>query len=210
MKIAIGVPVMYNFKGFTKLMRSIQGTEITFYVQDNWNENIGVAAAWNIFLDQAVNDNVDLLYICNDDVTFNPESFWRSVRAWENRPSDCILMAGTASPVEHEFMEGLGDFCCFALDPKLALDEIGYFDSDNFNPAYFEDNDYAYRISLTDWKQYRYGGLDVSHEGSATQFWNGKDDGVVSHQAFRANELRYIDKWGGLPGQETFLTPFDK
>lgn len=212
MKIAIGVPVMYNFEGFTKLMRSIQGTEITVYVQNNWDENIGVASAWNLFLDQAINDNIDLLFIVNDDVTFEEGSFWNAVRAWETRPDDCILITGHTSISEPVFHEGMADFCCFALNPTQAMKEIGKFDDVNFYPAYFEDNDYLYRIKLSEFNYFMYGGLKVHHEGSKTQFWNGTGDEerTVSHDQFRTNRSYYKQKWGGEPGYETFLTPFNE
>jgi GT2 family glycosyltransferase len=103
----------------------------------------------------------------------------------------------------------MADFCCFALNPKEAIEKIGYFDSDNFFPAYYEDNDYLYRVKLSEYEFYLYGGLKVHHEGSKTQFWNGEEQRVVSHDAFRANQQRYIQKWGGLPGSETFVLPFN-
>lgn len=208
MKLALGVPVMYNFEGLAKLLRSVQGTEMTLYIQDNWNENIGVAAAWNLFLDQAVSDNIDLLIISNDDVIFEEGSLWKAVHAWQDRPEDCILMTAHTSIAEDGFHPGVADFCCFAVNPKQVLDEIGYFDSENFFPAYFEDNDYLYRIKLSKFRNYLYGGLKVQHEGSRTQFWHGEENRVVSHEAFRDNERRYVEKWGGRPGEETYTIPY--
>ena len=208
MKIAIGVPVMYNFEGYTKLMRSLQGTHLTHYVQNNWDSNIGVAAAWNMFLDQADQDDIDLLFIVNDDVTFEEGSFWKAVNAWSERPDDCVLMTAHTSIAEPVFHPGIADFCCFALNPREAKEKIGYFDSENFFPAYYEDNDYLYRIKLSPYQHYLHGGLKVSHEGSKTQFWNGQEDRVVGHEAFRQNQGRYIKKWGGLPGAELYTSPY--
>lgn len=202
---------MYNFEGYTKLMRSLQGTQMTTYVQNNWDENIGVAAAWNMFLNQAAQDEIDLLFIVNDDVTFEPGSFWNAVHAWEeSRPEDAVLMTAHTSIAEEQFYPGMADFCCFALNPKEAIQRIGYFDSENFHPAYYEDNDYLYRVKLSEYEYYLYGGLKVHHEGSKTQFWNGEERRVVSHEAFRANQQRYIQKWGGLPGSEKYTTPFNE
>ena len=209
MKIAMGVPVMYNFEGYTKLQRSLQGTQMTNYVQNNWDTNLGVAKSWNMFMDQAVKDDIDLLFIVNDDVTFEEGSFWSAVNAWEDKPEDAVLMTAHTSIAEDRFYPGMADFCCFALNPKEAIEKIGYFDSDNFFPAYYEDNDYLYRVKLSEYEFYLYGGLKVHHEGSKTQFWNGEEQRVVSHDAFRANQQRYIQKWGGLPGSETFVLPFN-
>lgn len=211
MKVAVAAPVMYNFEGYTRLMRSLQGKEFTPYVQNNYDTNIGVAAAWNLFLEWAVNDNIDMLFIVNDDVTFEEGSYDRAVEAWETRrPEDCIVMTCHCSYAEDQFYPGMADFCCFALDPKRAIQEIGYFDHENFTPAYYEDNDYMRRIKLAGFEYYLYGGLKVHHEGSKTQFWNGEENRVVGHDAFRANQERYVRKWGGLPGNEFFTTPFNK
>lgn len=209
MKVAIGVPVMYNFEGYAKLMRSVQGHEFVPYVQDNWHTNIGVAASWNLFLNWAVNDGVDLLFIVNDDVTFADGSLTNAIDAWQDRPEDCILMTAHCSKADKSFYPGMADFCCFAINPREAIDQIGLFDQQNFYPGYFEDDDYLYRIKLSPKQYYMYGGLKVSHDGSKTQFWNGEENRVVSHEAFRANQKRYVDKWGGPPEHELYTEPYN-
>ena len=210
MKVAIGVPVLYNFEGFTKLVESVQGSNASFYVKDNWNENVGVAVAWNEFIDRAIEDDVDLLFICNDDLTFKKNAVQETVEAWKNRPNDCVILLSAPLDVEKEFIPGGSAFCAFAFNPKEALDKIGYFDADNFYPAYFEDSDYLRRIELSEYRQYHHGAFRVFHEGSVTQFWNGGDDRTVSHEQFRANQNRYIMKWGGLPNDELYTKPFIK
>ena len=210
MKVGVGVPVMYNFEGYTRLMRSLQGKQFTPYVQNNYDTNIGVAAAWNLFMEWAINDGIDMLFIVNDDVTFEPGSFDKAVESFAEKPSDCIVMTCHCSYAEDQFYPGMADFCCFALNPKEAVDKVGLFDHENFQPAYYEDNDYMRRIKLAGFEYYLYGGLKVHHEGSKTQFWNGEDKRVVTHEAFRKNQNNYVKKWGGLPGAETYQTPFNK
>lgn len=209
MKVAVGIPVLHNFEGCVKLIESLNGEHFTPYIQNNWDENIGVAAAWNIFLDKAIQDQIDLLIISNDDIVFNPGSFSSIKNAWLNKPDDCILM-GTSTDGSVEFTKESVAYFCFALNPADALREIGYFDQKNFIPAYFEDDDYSYRIKLSQYSEYGYRGFFVEHAGSVTQFWNGEEDRVVSHEQFEANRNRYIEKWGGRPGEETYRSPYKK
>lgn len=205
MKLGIGIPVLSNFEGCVKLLRSIQGTQISTYIQDNWNNNLGVAASWNMFINQAIEDNIDLLFIVNDDALFEPGSFWKAVNAWASRkPEDCILMTCHCSHAEDQFYPDMADFCCFAFNPRQLKAEIGLFD-ENFYPAYFEDNDMMHRIKISSFKYYLYGGLKCWHEGSKTQFWAGRDNPVVDSPAFEKNRDYFNAKWGN--GE--FTKPFN-
>lgn len=210
LKVGVGVPVLYNFEGYTRLMRSLQGNEFVPYVQDNYEHNLGVAGAWNLFLEWAINDNIDLLFIINDDVTFEEGSFRRAVDAFPSRPEKCVLITCHCSYADDKFYPGVADFCCFAVEPKQVVEAVGFFDSENFHPAYFEDNDYMRRIKLAGLEYCLYGGLKVNHVGSKTQLWHGEEKRVVSHEQFRKNQRNYVNKWGGLPGSEVFSVPFNK
>lgn len=46
------------------------------------------------------------------------------------------------------------------------------------------------------------------HYGSRTQNQRPGSP-VVSSPRFEENRARYVREWGGTPGQERFLTPFD-
>ena len=98
-------------------------------------------------------------------------------------------------------------FSCFMIN-RECIDKVGYFD-ETFFPAYFEDNDYHYRIKLA-------AGPDAAianttgvfvHYGSRTQ--NQVAGGVVPGNTFQANEAYFSRKWGGPPTREVWDHPFN-
>jgi len=193
MTYSVIVPVLVNFPGLAKLLASIDEPFVPVVV-DNWVENRGVAAGWNYGIKKSLEMGIEKFVIMNDDASFQEGSY----------PSQLIkeLDDDTA------FVMAEVGFAAFATH-KAAIDRIGFFD-EKFFPAYFEDNDFAYRAKL---EGMSYKGIihcKVEHEGSKTQFWNGTGDSerTVSHDQFRTNRSYYKQKWGGEPGYETFLTPF--
>ena len=89
-----------------------------------------------------------------------------------------------------------------------TIEKIGWFD-EKFYPAYFEDNDYHYRIRMNGFKAVKTNQALYFHFGSRTI----KDDEKVKEKCnigYAANREYYIQKWGGEPGKETFKTPFGK
>jgi GT2 family glycosyltransferase len=106
-------------------------------------------------------------------------------------------------------------FTFFLMPAQKAIDEIGWWD-EAFFPAYFEDNDYAYRMGLKGYKHVDVaGGTYIHHTSSTKKAYTGTEE-TWGHERFRANRQRYIDKWApdvkdnGDPiyGTEKFNTPF--
>lgn len=95
------------------------------------------------------------------------------------------------------------DFSCFMIN-KECWDLVGEFD-ELFAPAYFEDNDYHYRINLSNVRAVNVPKAIYYHYGSATQ----KTQNVVTNASFEANRMSYRIKWGDIPGHEKFTNPFD-
>jgi len=204
--ILVGVPVLNNFKGFAELVHSLNLTGVEFFVEDNWNENIGVSKAWNKFIGAGIASRADAVLICNDDVIWRPGSFAKLIEAWERRSEDTILLTGVSHDTEPGLHEA-PDYSCFLFNPREMLGVIGLFD-ENFTPAYFEDNDSHYRIKLAGKKAYCCAEARVDHKGSQTQNADPQKP-VVTSQMFEANRDYYSRKWGGWPGQETFVHPFN-
>ena len=206
MRVGIGVPVLNNFKGFAELMASLSGSEFTLYVESNWIKNIGVSKSWNSFLLKGMDDELDLLIICNDDVVFNNDTFFELTRDWAIKPADTILVSATTGQREWKFGEA-PDYSCFAFNPEEMHETVGLFD-ENFTPAYFEDNDSHYRINLANKKAMYWGYAQIKHKGSQTQ--NAiPDKPIVTSEMFENNRSYYKEKWGGQPGTETWTTPFN-
>lgn len=206
-KIALIVPVYKNFEGFTRLMASVD-TEVTPVIIPNYEENKGVSAGWNAGIQRAQEAGCDLSLICNDDVVLEPGTI--------NKLRQYMYSADLVSAVNLRDrivqpsggLEDHPDFSCFMgwTEDYLPDGWFGQFD-ENFTPAYFEDNDMAYRIKLNK-KGRAVCALDAGmyHAGSVTQNWGGQQ--VVTGPMFLKNQQYYVNKWGGTPGNEIFLTPF--
>jgi len=83
---------------------------------------------------------------------------------------------------------------------------VGSFD-ERLYPAYFEDNDYHYRIRLAGMRAITHPPAMFYHYGSRTQNEAGGAP-LVPGNVFDENRRRYIQKWGGPPGCEQFRKPF--
>lgn len=201
MEVALIVPVLYNFDGFTKLMRSVDFPVLPI-VLPNWETNIGVAAAWNDGLEKAM--GADVAIVVNDDVEFHSGTIAMLADALD----DFDLISAVAMPDPPRWSEehGFPDFACFAVKPADFVEKFGMFD-ENFYPAYFEDNDMVYRIKLGGGRQGVHMSAGINHPGSVTQNWGGQR--VVSHEKFESNRDYYVTKWGGRPHEEIYERPFN-
>ena len=151
-------------------------------------KNLGVSASWNLIMELLRNRGYTHVAILNDDIV------------WKRDAEDIedFIMKNPA-----DFYQGTGTWCCFVL-PVDTWSKVGAFD-EGFYPAYAEDNDYAYRMKLLN--------LNVV----ADPFFNpeiyrnsqtiAKDSSL--NNKFHLNIQRFVDKWGGMPTQEKFTTPFN-
>jgi hypothetical protein len=204
-KIALVVPVYKNFEGFAELMYSVDEVVLPC-VQPNWRENVGVSAGWNSGLRYAKAEGCTHALVCNDDIVLEPLTIRKLIDGL-NVGFDLIsaINARDNKTDDRPRYPETPDFSCFMVNPQTFVDKFGEFDEE-FTPAYFEDNDMAYRIKIG-------GGLyacrtdaGMFHKGSVTQNWGGYP--VVTGQMFEKNKEYYKLKWGGMPGAERFLTPF--
>ena len=150
--------------------------------------NIGVAASWN----EAMRRYPDSwLVIANDDAFFNYTTVEALVQAAE-QDSDAVLVGCEL---------GFG-FPLFLLKVKEAVERVGYFD-EQFWPAYGEDNDYSWRMHLADLKKIQVTvGVREPDPGTTSREMN------FDREALRERAtIRYVAKWGGIPGYEKLRTP---
>jgi GT2 family glycosyltransferase len=98
------------------------------------------------------------------------------------------------------------DFSAYMLS-KESYEKIGAFD-EMFAPAYFEDNDYHRRVNLAGMKAISVPSAIYYHYGSRTRMESGTLN--LTNENFEKNRQYYIQKWGGIPGQEKFDQPFNK
>lgn len=202
---AIGIPTINRYDLLEKALgiykKAYPCTKI--YIIDNGNQNIpddenviisrpgnniGVAASWNR-LCKSIFNNHQWAIIVNDDVVLpGSEEFMQ------------VFLSGR----DVQFMSATKHMCVFAITKK-AYTLVGEFD-ESFYPAYFEDNDYRYRIKLKNVKSQIHSFLDpiIYHNSMSSQ----KDNSLGS--GFMRNRDYYISKWGGKPGEEIFDKPFNK
>lgn len=212
MAIPLIVPVLKRFDLFTYMIRSID-YEIKPYVIPNYQINLGVSAAWNEGMRNALSDGYKYAIITNDDVRFDKNCIKQIEKTLVE--TDAVIVSANQNGLidpKNKLING-ADFFCFGVDIVNLVNKVGTFD-ENFYPAYFEDNDMEYRIKLAGLKSVINTRAIAFHEQSATQFaddpsrmnpskWNCRPE--------KFEELRgyYIKKWGGEPREEKFTHPFN-
>lgn len=135
---------------------------------------------------------------CSNDVVFGPGDLAAIATEME--------MAGSAPYIV------TAHFAMGALNRAL-VELVGLFDEHSFWPLYFDDNDYAYRCHLA--------GVDVHYNewnisegtaGFATSLTVQSDPVVAlaNSRSFAINRAAYVEKWGGVPGEERFRFPWNR
>lgn len=148
--------------------------------------NLGVSASWNLIHQLA---QPLAVVVINDDICLSPNLLQSLM--------ECPAPMATAF-----------GWACFRQDHEV-WEVVGPYD-EQFWPAYFEDNDYAYRLKLAAVDRRELSGEGTSHIGSATLAkMNVVDRKQLDHQVSRGRDY-YLKKWGGLPGEERFARPFDE
>lgn len=99
------------------------------------------------------------------------------------------------------------DFSCYLITRECHR----WFQFDEaFVPAYHEDNDYHRRLRIAGFDDRIFGvNLPFWHIGSGTLKTNPQIEATWGPRFARCQEY-YVAKWGGLPGKETHLTPFNQ
>ena len=218
--IPVCIPTFIKYDTLNKLIRSLlEGTMLPSKIEilDNgcnyelpeefkdvavpitvYNEefNLGVAAGWNYLIHKNLDSQV--VIITNDDVEFLPDTMYTAYNeAMANEGK--LLMTGYDIDSKKE------NWSLFTYRTE-ATDLIGWFD-ENFWPAYFEDNDYAYRLKLADRCHYINKKIEYHHVGSATLATYDERALERHHQRFKKNRSYYEKKWGGRPTEEILTSP---
>lgn len=201
---AIGIPTINRYDllqpSLVKYFQDFNQTEIV--IIDNGNQgikvegdgieiikqerNLGVSGSWNLLCDR-IFEKHDYAVILNDDIYLGKTDSQIRLFLFENSIWD--------------FYVGTGTWCAFIL-PKKTWKSVGRFD-ENFYPAYFEDNDYHYRMKLQ--KKTYFQSEFLNPEVYRNSQTIAKDASLNNH--FKDNQNYYVKKWGGEPGKELFATP---
>jgi len=170
----------------------------------NAPRNLGVAASWNLILQEAHTAGFPAGVITANDFHVEPGTLAAFVSVVRTMPADLYLG------------DGFNLFCV----PWATTERVGRFD-ENYFPAYFEDNDYIYRCRLAGVKVLHFDqqpkqengvklpGLAYTHVGSQT-VRSDEEYGKRNEWTFPTwNRTHYVMKWGGLPDEEKFRTPYN-
>lgn len=192
--------------------------EDCIYVENDMN--LGVAASWNLGIIKALEyPSIKNFLIANNDIIFHPECINSLVENIEDpryslvssldvakeceTPSSIFVLPNEMKPYEVDEP----DFSCFMIN-RDTWNKIGAFD-EKFYPAYFEDNDYHYRIRLAGTRGVKTSTALHYHYGSRT-IKDNPDMESVSNAMYLQNQDYYVMKWGGKPGKEKYKTPYNK
>lgn len=208
MKLIVGIPTINRAdllnEALERYFEDFQETEI--FIVDNGNQdiitrenkfaiyrpekNLGVSGSWNVIMDYASKIQVTHVLILNDDIILG-------------RVEHEIKLLINQNP-NIPFFNSLQNWCSFILRVD-AWKQLGGFD-ETFFPAYFEDNDWCYRMRLAGMERLNTSFLNpVIYRNSMTI---AKEPSL--NNSFNNNKEYYVKKWGGYVGEETFKTPFNK
>lgn len=151
--------------------------------------NLGVAKSWNLLMEFAEKQGATHVLMLNDDIYLGKTEIQiQSVlQVWKN-------MA---------FINSYQQWSAYVLTVQ-AWKEFGKFD-ENIFPAYFEDNDAHYRMKLLDMN------MVYTEKLNPAIFRNSMtiEKDASLNENFLKNRSYYIKKWGGAPGNEKYLVPFN-
>ena len=150
--------------------------------------NVGVAGSWNYLARRGFETHeATHVMLIEDDVVFG-HSRNDVEQAIQKSPNTAI---------------GCPSFATLILS-KVCYNDVGPFD-EKFFPAYYEDNDYAYRMKLK--------GYHFIHQYNLRPIVELKSQSIAKNsnlnKNFVNNHARYLNKWGGEPQRETYTTPFN-
>lgn len=207
-KLVVGIPTINRADllndALVKYFEDFENTEIA--ICDNGNQdiitrekkfmiykpqaNLGVSGSWNMIMDYADKIRGTHVLMLNDDIYLGKTE------------KQIVRMIELFS--HEDFFNSLMNWSAWVLSVK-AWKKVGNFD-ENFFPAYFEDNDYCYRMRLNKIQRMNTDYLNpVIYRNSQTI---EKDPSLNSR--FMNNRQYYASKWGGLPNEETFKKPFNQ
>lgn len=206
---AIGIPTINRYdllhEALSRYVRDFPNTEII--VLDNGHQgikdkfdfvnltvcepvgNLGVARSWNMLCAEILQHH-QYAIILNDDV------YWGKGQAE-------VLEYFEKNKDNPWFFLSTYGFCSFAMSRKV-WQLVGPFDK-NFYPAYFEDNDYLRRLHLARVNVHNDPFLSPSIHRNSSSIQKTPE----LNNGWKPNQDYYITKWGGKPGEEKFIIPFN-
>lgn len=195
-------------------LQTIYGHQLV--IVNNAKHKFSVAESWNRGINCGFyTHGSQYVIVSNDDVLYHPDCINQMVKAAFKGHLfvNCQLLKDYRDLTSRWTQGGFSLF----LISRECWEKVGMFD-EAFRPAYFEDNDYFYRMKLAGISEYvsPHAGfhhrVNVDSEGS----WLGwsttfSDPEMKAHhrEVMETNRNYYVDKWGGPPGEEKYTIPFN-
>lgn len=227
-KVALIVAILNNFEEFTELVASAKTyeNELRIYPQLQNRHQVPLSKAWNNGIREAIKDGCEYLIISNDDILFAPFTIDEMVKqtslALENYKTNSekepVLFAPLDvgetfdDPIEIMWSNKLTEFkfqekelfSCLMITPR-TVELVGTFD-ENFDPAWFEDNDYHRRVNMLGYDVLKFQ-VPYIHRGSTSTKKLTRPLNSVRSQEY------YTAKWGSCNRSiesdgERFQTPY--
>lgn len=185
--------------------------------EDMWGFQKSVNYGVKYFFDKGF----DYVLVLNNDIVLHPRAIVRLVERMQKGGvgmATCMDVSGEmkAEQMEPQRIAELSDglkeqvpeaehpcFSAFMIN-KDCWEHIGEMD-EIFHPAFYEDNDYHYRMQLAGLPAIVYPPAMFYHYGSRTQLEAlGRPLTDSSNQ-----HAQFIRKWGGDPTKEVYKTPYN-
>jgi len=171
------------------------------FIIPNIDYGLSLSAAINTGFKRAIAEKCDALCYIADDVTVGDGAIETVVRHLLENELWMVNASG----------ENSSGWDFFAVR-DIIFEQIGFWD-ESFYPAYFEDNDFARRLWIKEQhigqKMHDYISVPFVHLGSQTIKRLDGAELNKHHENFNKNKAHYVAKWGGEPGNEKFMFPFN-
>jgi len=165
-------------------------------------QRISLAKAWNMGLKRAMQDpEFKYAFVINNDIVFEDYCVDVLVKFVEEHP-EYVIVSGVdrvpRQPVIDKVVDHVCDFSA-CLITRTCIEKIGFFD-ENFEGAYFEDNDYHTRVFRDGLKSCMVLAAGFNHFKSRTI-----NEGMTPFEQgtqqvyFERNRAYFKRKWGFVP-----------
>lgn len=160
------------------------------------HENAGVAPAWNLGAAWMMDRNAEYLILVSQSLRFGD-------------PGGADFLAELDQRRPPVLMHSQFGWKCLAIH-RDTLARVGLFDP-IFAPAYFEDQDYLYRMGLAGLPSPRENGGELDQINIAAE---SAGDAVMIRRGvvdidYGAQHEKYLTKWGGPQGHEQWTHPYN-
>lgn len=157
--------------------------------------SLGLAGAINAGIMQT--PDAPWWMFASHDLVFGPGDLHEIAALMETDPGPCFV---TGDRADERLLRN-----AYGAVNVAAIEAVGLLDEHAFYPLYFDDDDWQYRCRLGGVEWVEYNGR-IQHDRSSTI--RNPAARKANNHTFPVNHRRYIEKWGGPPGRETWTTPY--